>query len=55
MTGPKRAPAYVPEPWLNTGSATWCHWDLWFCLVACLDHDGDLAAVADASHREIDR
>lgn len=29
-------------------AGAWSHWDLWFCLVAHLDHDGDLVALADA-------
>jgi hypothetical protein len=28
-----------PEPWLKVGRVAWSHWDLWFCVVACLDHD----------------
>ena len=23
----------------------WCHWDLWYCVVAVLDHDGSLEAL----------
>lgn len=44
----KRTATYGPEPWLTVGGVNWCHWDLWFCLVARLDHSGDLAALADA-------
>lgn len=48
MSAPKRAAVYGPEPWLTDGDAVWSHWDLWFCQVACLDHGGDLADLADA-------
>jgi hypothetical protein len=43
-----RSAIYGPEPWLTVGGAVWSHWDLWFCLVACLEHDGQLPALADA-------
>ena len=26
----------------------WSYWDLWFCVVAIADHDGDLDALAEA-------
>jgi hypothetical protein len=26
----------------------WSYWDLWFCLVAVTDQDGDLDALAEA-------
>ncbi|MGH2712686.1 MAG: hypothetical protein ACRDM7_02150 [Thermoleophilaceae bacterium] len=47
MSAPKRTPVYGPEPWLKVGSVEWSHWDLWFCVVARLDHEGDLAALAE--------
>lgn len=47
MSAPKRTPIYGPEPWLKVGGVVWSHWDLWLCVVACLDHDGDLAALAE--------
>lgn len=50
MSAATRTPIYGPEPWLKVGGVAWSHWDLWFCVVACLDHDGDLAALADAIH-----
>jgi len=49
MTEAKREAIYGPEPWQRSGGVAWSHWDLWFCLVAHLDHDGDLVALADAS------
>lgn len=48
MTARKPAAIYGPEPWRTDGDTVWSHWDLWFCLVAWLDHDGDLAALAAA-------
>lgn len=48
MTEAKREAIYGPEPWQRSGGVAWSHWDLWFCLVAHLDHDGDLVALADA-------
>ncbi len=48
MSTTGRSAIYGPEPWLTAGGAVWSHWDLWFCLVACLDHDGHLPALADA-------
>jgi hypothetical protein len=47
MSAPKRTPIYGPEPSLTLAGVVWSHWDLWFCVVACLDHDGDLAALAE--------
>ena len=47
MTTPRRSSIYGPEPWLVDGDVVWSHWDLWFCLVACLDQEGDLAVLAD--------
>jgi hypothetical protein len=44
----RRSAIYGPEPWLTVGGAVWSHWDLWFCLAACLEHDGHLPALADA-------
>lgn len=34
----RRAPIFGAEPWQDG----WSHWDLWMCLVAVLDYDGDL-------------
>ncbi|MDQ3767897.1 MAG: hypothetical protein M3370_00230, partial [Actinomycetota bacterium] len=48
----KRRAIYGPEPWHCDGGAPWSHWDLWFCLVALLDHDGDLVALGDAIEDE---
>lgn len=48
MSAAQRTPIYGPEPWLTVGGVAWSHWDLWFCVLACLDHDGDLAALAEA-------
>ena len=50
---PAKAPAiYGPEPWWHDGEVAWSHWDLWFCLVAHLDHEGHLVALADAIEAE---
>lgn len=50
MNTTKRSAIYGPEAWLTTSGADWCHWDLWLwlCVVACIDHDGDLTRLADA-------
>ena len=42
-----RTPIYGPEAWLTLAGVEWSHWDLWFCLVAVLDHDGDLDRLAE--------
>jgi hypothetical protein len=41
-------PIYGPEPWRTKRKAVWSYWDLWFCMVALADHDGDLDALAHA-------
>lgn len=58
---PKRVQRFGPEPWEEIAGRTWSLWDLWFCVVVVLDHDGDLHALADTfvdelrSHRSTDR
>ena len=42
MSGSSQAPIYGPEPWATTNKTAWSYWDLWFCVVALADHDGDL-------------
>jgi hypothetical protein len=42
---PRRPPVFGPEPWSTVAGQSWCHWDLWYCLAAQLDHDGDLARL----------
>jgi hypothetical protein len=44
-TGRRRPPVFGREPWSTIGGASWSHWDLWYCLVAALDHDGDLSGL----------
>lgn len=41
-------PIYGPEPWRTKRDAVWSYWDLWFCVVAVADHDGDPDALAAA-------
>ena len=48
MSGSGRTPIYGPEPWKRDGDTVWSYWDLWFCVVAVADHDGDLDLLADA-------
>jgi hypothetical protein len=48
MTAPRRSSIYGPKPCLVAGDVVWSQWDPWYCLVACLDQDRDLAALADA-------
>ena len=47
MSGAGKTPIYGPERWMAKHGMTWSHWDLWFCLVALADHDGDLNALAE--------
>jgi hypothetical protein len=47
MSGAGKTPIYGPERWMTKHGMTWSHWDLWFCLVALADHDGDLDALAE--------
>ena len=48
MTSSGKAPIYGPEPWQARHATVWSYWDLWFCVGALADHDGDLDALADA-------
>ena len=49
MNGPgSRAAIYGPEPWRTNRNVVFSHWDLWFCVVAVADHDGDLDQLAAA-------
>ncbi len=48
MTGSRGSPIYGPEPWRAKRKAVWSHWDLWFCVVALADHEGDLDKLAVA-------
>jgi hypothetical protein len=48
MTASGRTPIYGPEPWTTKRGAAWSYWDLWFCVVALADHDGDLDALGEA-------
>lgn len=48
MSSSGNAPIYGPEPWQASHATVWSHWDLWFCMVALADHDGDLDALAQA-------
>jgi hypothetical protein len=43
-----RTPIYGPGPWRTKRNSVWSYWDLWFCVVALADHDGDLDALAAA-------
>ena len=44
---PNRIQRFGPETWKEIAGRGWSLWDLWFCVVATLDHDGDLDALAD--------
>ena len=48
MSGSSKAPIYGPEPWATTNKTAWSYWDLWFCVVALADHDGDLEELTVA-------
>lgn len=44
---PKRVQRFGPEVWERRSGVDWSLWDLWFCLVAVRDHDGDLDALGE--------
>ena len=48
MSAAGKPPIYGPEPWQARHATVWSYWDLWFCVVALADHDGDLDALAEA-------
>jgi hypothetical protein len=48
MSDAGKTRSYGPEPWTTTQETVWSHWDLWFCLVALADHDGDLEKLTEA-------
>jgi hypothetical protein len=48
MTTAGRTPIYGPERWTTKQGMVWSYWDLWFCVVALVEHDGDLDALAEA-------
>ena len=45
MSSPRATHVFGPELHGEVRGQPWSHWDVWFCLVAVLDHDGDLAAL----------
>ena len=45
---------YGPEPWRTVAGAEWSYWDLWFCTVCVVYHDGDWDAL-DAAIQGADR
>lgn len=45
MSNPRATPVFGPELHGEVRGEPWSHWDVWFCLVTVLDHDGDLAAL----------
>jgi hypothetical protein len=54
MVSATRKPAtFGPEPWAEIGGRGWSLWDLWFCAIAVLDHDGDLELLADEFVRRL--
>ena len=48
MSGTGKVAIYGPEAWASRHGEVWSHWDLWFCVVAIADHEGDLDALAEA-------
>ena len=41
--GPRTPRIFGPEPWrTDQDGPVWSYWDRWFCLVAVLDHHGNL-------------
>lgn len=45
MSNPRATPVFGPELHGEVQGQAWAHWDVWFCLVTVLDHDGDLRAL----------
>lgn len=43
----RRVQRFGPETWAEVSGREWSLWDLWFCVVAVLDHDGDLGAMGE--------
>lgn len=52
---PKRVQRFGPELWEVRGGHDWSLWDLWFCVVAVRDHDGDLDGLAEVFVERIRR
>ena len=46
MSGDDRI--FGPERWRSLGGQDWSWWDLWCCVIAVKDHDGDLTALAES-------
>jgi hypothetical protein len=42
----QRVQRFGPEHWAQQAGQDWSLWDLWFCVIAVADHDGDLDALA---------
>jgi hypothetical protein len=40
-----------PERWRTTAGTDWSYWDLWFCVVCLVDHDGDWDGLDQAIQR----
>ena len=53
MSNPRATPVFGPELHGEVRGQPWSHWDVWFCLVTVLDHDGDLAALEDVLVAEL--
>lgn len=41
------ARVYGPETWNTVAGRDWSWWDLWCCVIAVRDHNGDLPALGD--------
>ncbi len=44
---PRRVQRFGPEVWAERAGREWSRWDLWFSVVALVDHDGDLDGLAE--------
>ncbi|MGH9222357.1 MAG: hypothetical protein ACRD2W_00810 [Acidimicrobiales bacterium] len=52
MNDERQGPASGPETWATVAGVEWCWWDLWFCVLAVADFEGDLDRVdADLAGR----
>lgn len=48
MSGkPRQPPRFGAEPWEERFGQEWSLWDLWYCVVIELDHDGDPDGLRD--------
>ena len=52
--GVRKAPTFGPEHSTDMAGESWCWWDIWFAVVAAIDHDGSLETLRDGYAARID-